>query len=338
MHTLGSRNPTLWIARVANHVKRNLLLYTLLSVASSITLNSLIPVIPSMPKPLYSKLVMVLAVLTILPSMVILRGEELHRHIRLWKEITLASICVYVISPLIALAFSRAIPAKGIALGYYLSNLVPASSASLGYVMMASGSVELATVLLILLSMLALLTIPALLMLYSSIQFISLPTTKIISSLVTVLIIPMAVGQAVRFFIARRRGAEFIEKELRPGLNLVTMLSMLSLVFVLIGRSVNVLKIRPWISLEIISLQIVAMLILIAPLLIIDKAMKVGYGNHQALTFISITKNQGIAAAIAASGLGGGALLAPALVPTIQPIIAIVYLHLSDFVRKLLKT
>jgi ACR3 family arsenite efflux pump ArsB len=60
------------------------------------------------------------------------------------------------------------------------------------------------------------------------------------------------------------------------------------------------------------------------------------YEDHQALAFTSVTKNQSVAAAIATLALGPTAALAPAIIPIIQPILAIAYIHIEKSVRSLL--
>ncbi|RLF17231.1 MAG: hypothetical protein DRN06_04170 [Thermoprotei archaeon] len=51
--------------------------------------------------------------------------------------------------------------------------------------------------------------------------------------------------------------------------------------------------------------------------------------------FLTITKNESVAAAVAAYGFSPAAALAPALIPTIQPVLAIAYLHAKKVVKRL---
>ena len=64
--------------------------------------------------------------------------------------------------------------------------------------------------------------------------------------------------------------------------------------------------------------------------------MRLSYEDHQAVAFISVTKNQSVAAAIATMALNSVSALAPAIIPMIQPVIAIIYIHLEKPARKLL--
>ncbi|MCD6209177.1 MAG: hypothetical protein J7J67_03210, partial [Thermoproteales archaeon] len=59
------------------------------------------------------------------------------------------------------------------------------------------------------------------------------------------------------------------------------------------------------------------------------------YKAHQAIMFLSITKNESVAAAVATCGFGPTAALAPALIPSIQPVLAIAYLHAEKLVKRI---
>ncbi|MCL5068098.1 MAG: hypothetical protein M1368_07080 [Thaumarchaeota archaeon] len=67
--------------------------------------------------------------------------------------------------------------------------------------------------------------------------------------------------------------------------------------------------------------------------MLVSKAMHLSYEDHQAVAFISVTKNQSVAAAIATMALNPVSALAPAIIPMIQPVIAIIYIHLEKPVR-----
>jgi len=70
--------------------------------------------------------------------------------------------------------------------------------------------------------------------------------------------------------------------------------------------------------------------------LLVSKLLKVSYEDYQALALISITKNQSVAAAMAVTAFCPRSALAPALIPIIQPVLAIACLQAESWVRKLL--
>jgi len=323
------------VRKAAEHLKRYLLIYTIASILLALLIGSKNPFIASISNQDYSLLVEALAIATIFPSMITLKGGELVKVAKMWKESLITLIYTYIVTPVLAWALTLLISDKLLGLGYFISNIVPVSSGALGYIMIVSGNIELAAVLIMLITSLAILVIPGYLTLYSSITVVEVPITDVVESLVIVLIIPLIVGQLIRYYLSKVKYPEYVDKELKPHLSLATMLSMLTLVFVLIARKTLVFVSKPWVVVEILSYQTALVVIMISLLLLVNRILGIRYREHQAITLLSITKNESVAAAIVASSLGGSmAMLAPALIPAIQPVLAIAYLHLEKYVRK----
>ncbi|MEL9998346.1 MAG: bile acid:sodium symporter [Sulfolobales archaeon] len=118
-------------------------------------------------KPFISNIILVLAFLTIFPSMIQLKTEGLLKSMKKVKEILISLLYVFVISPLLAFLIAPTLGDPHIGVGYVVANVVPASSASIGYVLIAGG-IELATVLAVLTLILGIPLIPILIGLYSS--------------------------------------------------------------------------------------------------------------------------------------------------------------------------
>jgi len=114
------------------------------------------------------------------------------------------------------------------------------------------------------------------------------------------------------------------------------MLSMLALVFVLVfNQYLNIIT-NFAVSVLILAYQAIVILGLLSFSLILSRILRISYEDHQAVALISITKNQSVAAAIAVSALGPKSALTPALVPLIQPILIVAYLHAEEYVKKFL--
>jgi len=110
------------------------------------------------------------------------------------------------------------------------------------------------------------------------------------------------------------------------------MLGMLVLVFALIARKAPLFPRKPWIAAELLLYQTALTEIAVFLLLFANRKLGIRYREHQTITLLTITKNQSGAAAIVASSLGGSmAMSAPALIPAIQPVLAVAYLHFEDF-------
>ena len=315
------------IAQIAYYVRKYLILWTIISILLALPVGLYTPSISRVSKEQYATLINILAIVTILPSMILLKSENIHKVSKMYKEAVLALFLSYVFSPILALLFSHGLSDTHIRIGFVIANLVPASAASLGYVMLALGNIELATLLIIALIALSFLVIPLYLSLCASLVSIHLPLIVVLKSLVLVLLLPLVIGQLIRFLLLKKKNKEFIEKGLKPILSIVTMISMLLLVFLLIARKSLIIVNKFITATEIIALQSIIMLLMITLVNSLCKIAKIKEKEKRSITFISITKNQSIAAAIAVSNLSAKAALPSALIPTIQPVVAILYLH-----------
>jgi len=327
------------VRKASEHVRKYLIYYTLAVIALAVVTGPRIRVITSMSNQSYSLLVEILAIATIFPSMVTLRADRIVEAFRMWREVALGLVYVYGLTPILSGLFASLMSDRMIGLGYFISNIVTASSAALGYVLIASGNMELATVLVLVMTLLTFAAVPGYLALYSSITTIEIPIAEIVYSLVVILLAPLAAGQLLRYYLTKVRGPSYVDKELRPHLSLATMLSMLVLIFVLIARKSSIVITKPWIAGEILSFQTVLVVITIPLLIAINRALGMRYADHQAIVLTTITKNQSVAAAIATSSLGGGSAALPAaLIPAIQPVLAIAYIHMENLVKRVFRS
>jgi len=378
------------VRSLASHVKKYLLLYSILAILIGIAIGYAYRGWFSANKSLVSNSIIALAILTIYPSMVQLKVEKLGAAAKKIREIALSMVLIFLVSPLLAIVFSFLLENRNVALGYVVSNVVPASSASIGYVLLSGGDIELATMLAVLSLAGSLVAIPAYLGAYASAMSVSLPMGDVMSALIYTLVTPFVLGQLTRYLLVSRRAknlakkgalarAEGIredsgqkraedakgdgmvrveeelkkaEKELKkieekfikeldslmqPHLSLATMVTMLLLIAMLGASRAGLIVSKPVMALMIIGIQAVMLFILLGIVTLVDRLMKVGYEENGAITFISATKNQSLAAAIAVMALGPEAAIVPALIPAIQAPVAIVYVHLSPHLKRLFK-
>ncbi len=323
------------VAHLAEHVRKYLIIYTVISLTLAIPVGYYTRSFTSANKPLFSNLVLFFAILTIYPSMVQLKTEGLGKSFGSWKAIVVSMIYVFILSPVIAFTLAPTLGNGSIGLGFVTANIVPASSASLGYVLIAGGSLELATALAVLSLVVAIPAIPIFLDIYSRNLAATAPIAPIMTSVIYILVLPFIVGQLTRVLLKRYRGSDFVGKTIKPHLSLATMMSMFALIFVLVDKEAGIIIARPEIVGYIIGYQtgIIVGLLLLA--IVISHALRLSYEDHQSVAFISVTKNQSVAAAIATMALSSSAALAPAIIPMIQPVIAIIYIHLEKPIRRI---
>ncbi|AKA48773.1 hypothetical protein IX51_06280 [uncultured archaeon] len=332
--SLTKSRPNGIIGTLSEHIRKYLIVYTLLSVSVAIPVGYYTRQFTVINKGLFSDLVILFAIMTIYPSMIQLKTEGFAKELRSWKPIVVSLVYVFALSPLIAFIIG---PTMGtsIGTGFVVSNIVPASSASLGYVLIAGGSIELATALAIVSLVVSIPAIPLILGLYSSQASTSIPVEPIMMSVVYILILPLIAGQITRYLLIRWRGAVTVNKTSRKYLSLTTMMSMLALIFVLVDKEASVIISMPQIVGYLIGYQSAIILGILALSILVSRLMHFSYEDHQAIAFISVTKNQSVAAVIAVFALNPAAALAPAVIPMIQPVLAIVYIHLEKGIKKL---
>ena len=321
--------------KLAANLKKYMLLYTIVTALIAVIVGSSAPLIAKIPPQTFKSAVMLLAATTIFPSMILLRGEMLASAIKKLRYILTVVSYAYILSPLLAYLLSALISSPDIKLGFLVANTVPASAASIGYVMLASGDLELATASVFVLVALSTVLIPAYLCIYASMMAVSVPISELVKPVIAVLAVPLIIGQLVRRYLIKKKSVSFVETELKPYLSAATVLSMLILIFVLISRKAVLITKKPYTALEILGAYSLIVFTMITIGLTISRLLKIRYREHQAIMFLTITKNESVAAAVATCGFGPTAALAPALIPAIQPVLAIAYLHAEAFVKKI---
>jgi ACR3 family arsenite efflux pump ArsB len=105
---------------------------------------------------------------------------------------------------------------------------------------------------------------------------------------------------------------------------------MLALVFVLVLNQATRIITNSLLAILILAYQSIVILALLGISLLVSKALHIPYEDHQAIALISVTKNQSVAAAMAVSAIGPQSAIAPALIPIIQPILVVAYLHADN--------
>ncbi len=366
---------TVNIAKIANHMRRFLLLYVFLAIISALPLGYHYAYYFKSHKELVKNAIVCLAIGTLYPSMIQLRAGKIGSELRLkLKETIVTLFIIFVITPAVAMFFANHIENRVIGIGYVAANAVPASSASIAYVMLAEGNIELATLLVILSILIASIAAPVYVDLYAKSVHVNLPIVTLAKSVTMALIVPLVLGQATRYYLVVRKARRMmndprvkldcknvmikdsgmgnmstknemiirclenrISARLKPILSIWTMTFMLVLIFLLIANKASLLISKPNLVLYILSAQIVVYAIVIISLLVASRALNIRYEDHMAAAFIALTKNQSVAATMTALATGPTAAIPAALIPAIQPAVAILYISASSIIKKALK-
>ena len=354
-------------ARIAAHIKKYLIVYVILVILIALPIGYYNASYFKAHKEMIKNVILCLAIGTLLPSMIQLRSEKMGGELRYkLKEIIVAMIIIFIITPLVAMLFASHLGNNIIGVGYIAANSVPASSASVAYVMLAGGNIELATVLVILSILIALFAAPTYVALYAQTVHISLPITVLAESVAIALLLPLILGQIIRYCFITRKAKKLaqtskgrlecasknasdvddrvvkecienkIMKKIKPYLSIWTATFMLALIGVLIANKAGLLIKNPGIALYIISAQLVIYAIVILSIITASKVLNIGYRDHMAMAFISLTKNESVAATMAVLAIGPTAALPAALIPAIQPLVATLYISMAPAVKRIL--
>ncbi|MCE4607024.1 MAG: bile acid:sodium symporter [Desulfurococcales archaeon] len=294
------------------------------------------------------------------------------------RETVLALIVIFLVAPLTAMFLAGFIGHKSVAIGFVAANSVPASSASIAYVLLAEGNIEFATLLAVISIIGALVTVPAYIGWFAKSVSVNVPIAVLGESVGLALLTPFILGQLTRYYLIKGRAkkllrmghesypctvekiistdkisiSEFLRhmeealecvqsklsKSVKPYLSLSTMVTMLLLIGFLIANKAYLLIAKPGIAFQVIGFQLAVYAVIILSLIAVTFLVKLTYEDHIGMAFISLTKNESVAAAVSVMAIGSAAAIPAALVPAIQPIVAILYLASAPILRRMLKT
>jgi ACR3 family arsenite efflux pump ArsB len=363
------------IFRLAEHMRKYLLIYVFIVIAIAFLLRYYLAPAFKANASIVKLVILGLAITTLYPSMIQLRIEKLGSETMYkLRELLIGLTLIFLVTPLLAIWLANYLGNKYIGIGFVAANAVPASSASIAYVLIAEGNIELATVLAVISILGAVILAPLYISLYASTVSIHIPITTLTESVTIALITPLILGQTTRYYLVKRRARnilrnknskhpckeilrEFdgiedlmkyledaleclegkISKAIKPYLSLITMISMLLLITMLIMFKAQSLIAKPQIGINIILSQLLIYGVIIGLLIVLSRIFNIRYSDHAGIVFITITKNESVAAAVAIMSIGATAAIPAALIPAIQPVIAIIYISMLRHVRSMLR-
>jgi len=318
------------IQKLAKNLQKYLLLYSLLAIFSGLVFGTNFTV---QNKNLMSNVATALVFLMIYPMMINLNISRFPLFLKKPKAILLSLIYNFVITPLISILMIHFfINNPDLALGFLLVMLIPGSSMSIGYTGLGGGNLEVATIALGINFILIPVLLPIFIHIMSSSYHVAIPIWVLIKTILLVLILPMILGDLTRRMILKRSGEKkFIE--IKPLLSTITMLSMLFIVGLIFFMKADLL-IKKWQILALLSVLTLAyIVIMLAIITWIDKKMRLSYGEHMGITFLSTGKNNGTAIAIAMLAFSPMVAIPAATLPLFQIVFLILYLHFSTKIK-----
>lgn len=323
-------------AKLANNLKKNLLWYSLASIAAGWILGLLFPGAAAAQAGLFKTITTVLVFFMIYPMMVNLNVGKMLDVAKDPKAVLLSLGYNFVVTPALSLGlaalFFRNNPE--IALGFWLVMLIPGSSMSLGYTGLTKGNLEIGAIALGVNFIVVPFVLPFIMHLLGGAYNVHVPLGSLIWTVVLVLLLPMVLGDITRRLILRGAGKKGYEA-VKPLLSTVTMVGMLLVVAVIFFTKAELLA-EKWHVL--IPLAVVTLLYLgvMFPLMTwINRLLGLRYEEHMGIAFLSTGKNNGTAIAIALMAFNPLTAIPAATLPLFQIIFSIGYVQLAPRVKRL---
>ena len=322
-------------AKLANNLKTNLLWYSLVSIAVGWVLGLLFPAVAVHRAGLFKTITTVLVFFMIYPMMVNLNIVKMVDVARSPKAVLLSLGYNFLVTPAISLAlaalFFRNSPE--IALGFWLVMLIPGGSMSLGYTGLAKGNLEVGAIALGLNFVVVPFTIPFVLHLLGGAYKVHVPLGSLIWTVVLVLLLPMVLGDITRRLILRGAGKKGYEA-IKPLLSAVTMIGMLLVVAVIFFTKAQLLA-EKWRVLIPLAVVTILYLLVMFPLMTwVNRLVGLTYEEHMGIAFLSTSKNNGTAIAIALMAFNPLTAIPAATLPLFQIIFSIGYVQLAGRVKR----
>ena len=318
--------------RLAAHLKRFLLVYSLLAIALGWWGGVSYAPWVATHKGTLRTLAQVLVFLMIYPMMINLNLELLPRVAREPKPVLLSLAYNYLVTPLLAYLLARVfIGNPQLALGFFLVMLIPGSSMAVGYTGLAGGSLEVATVAQALNFLLLPLLLPLFLTALARNYHLAIPTASLLLTVLWVLILPMFLGDLTRRGVLRVYGERGFAR-LKPWLGSLTMLTMLVLVALIFLLKGAMLAAKWPLLVPLVAASLIYLALILGLATWLDRLLGLNYGEHMGTAFVSSGKNNGTAIAIAVTALSPLVALPAAVLPLIQIVALIGYLHMGSLI------
>ena len=323
--------------KLSAHLKKYLLLYSILAIAFGWLLGLQYPNIAINNKKFFSSMITVIVFLMIYPMMINLNLGKIPKLFKRPKPILLSLIYNFILTPILSfLIIALFIHNKSLALGFLLVMIIPGSSMSIGYTGLSGGDIEVATLALGVNFLLIPAMLPIWLKLLGTTYNVPIPLGLLLKTILIVLIIPMFLGDLTRRGILKKFGTEkFLN--LKPLFGSITMIMMLVIVALIFFLKAPLLLKKWQVIVNLAFANTIYLIIMLLFITILDRIINFTYEEHMAIAFLSSGKNNGTAIAIATLGFAPLVAIPAAVLPIFQIILLILYLKMENLIRKFFK-
>ena len=323
------------IHRVVFHIKKYLIVYSLLAISVGYLMGLSYHQVVADNAAIFKHISTVFVFFMIYPMMINLSLSQLPKAFKKPRPIILSLVYNFVLTPIITYILVLSfISNKDIALGIFLVMLIPGSSMSIGYTGLSKGSIEMATIALAVNFALIPVVMPFILSIVGSAYSVTIPLGDLMFTILIVLILPMFLGDFTRRGIIKYRGEEKLLRDYKPIFSLVTMISMLFIIWVIFFMKAELIQ-KQWHFLVDMAIFAGIYLIVAMPLFTwLDKKFSLSYKDHMGIIYLSSGKNNGTAIAIAMMAFTPLVALPAATLPLFQIIFMLGYLNLAERIER----
>jgi len=273
------------------------------------------------------------------PMMINLRVEDIGKALKDWKLFSGAVLMNFLLTPVLGAIwtyffFSQADPF--LAVGFILKVTVPCSGMVAAWTGYAKGKVESALVVVALSMVLAIFLVPFWMWVLAG-MYVAIDPWMIFQKMLLIVVLPLAAGLATRKILVRKYGPQIYKQRVAPYFPAISTCGMLFMVFVIISTQAKlIIGNFQWMLLVILGIGTLYPL-LFGLAILFCKLARMDHGNGMALGYSVAAKNHAITIGIATTAFGGTLAVLPAAVaPIIQIPTMLLYLRLSEKIKKFL--
>lgn len=323
-------------AHLGEHLRRRLFPYAASAIALGWTMGANFPAVAIAHSRELAWVMNGLVFLMIYPMMISLNFAELPLALKKPTPLLLTLFYNFAVTPLLSWMLVQAMAAPPeLALGFYLVMLIPGASMAIAFTGMAGGSIEVATMAQAVGFLVVPFALPWFMHWAGQSQALAVPLGSLVTTVVMVLILPMALGDITRRWLMHRFGPP-VMKAIKPYLGVIPAVTML-IVMTLIFFSKGDMLAHNWTMLVPLMAATLGFLVIILSLMTwLNRRMGLNFEEHMAVAFVCSGKNNATAIAIALSTAGFGPLVAvpAATLPMFQAVLLVGYVHLAEWLRR----
>lgn len=277
--------------------------------------------------------------LILYPMMINLRVEDIGKALRNPRLVSMALVMNFLLTPLLGALWAHLIfrhTDPYLSAGFILKVLVPGSGMVTAWTGFAKGKVESALIIVALSYILAIFLVPLWMWVLAG-AYVQIDPLLIFQKMLLIIVLPLAAGLLTRRFLVRRYGTKRYQS-MAPLFPTASTCGMLPLIFTIISTQARLIVDNyQWVLLVVLGIATLYPLLFTLAILF-SKVAHVDHGDCMALGYSVTAKSHAITIGVATTAFSDTLAVLPAAVaPVIQIPIMLLFLNLSERIRRFLQ-